>query len=171
MQAGRWRKLAELWTGGLDLDWSALGDALPGRRVSLPPVALAATQIWLDDLPPHAQDEDAAPTEDGQPGATRAVDTRLDVLSGLLCETLGLSDRSALTAADTPAALGLDSMAAIELRSRIAELCGVTVPLRTSSRPARSVPWRTCCRPNSARRRSRRRRLHLMSPNDMRRSP
>jgi amino acid adenylation domain-containing protein len=136
VRAGRWRKLTDLWVRGLDLDWATLGDALPGRRVPLPPMALATTRFWLDD---SATGQESATSSDvRQQDAVAAsaardepieIDRRLDVMRGLLVETLGLSEASAPAATDIPAALGMDSMAATELRARITNVCGVNLPL------------------------------------------
>ncbi|MEV4922760.1 SDR family NAD(P)-dependent oxidoreductase [Streptomyces roseoverticillatus] len=53
--AGKLDKLAALWAGGVDLDWSALhGPA--ARRISLPTYPFARDRFWIGDLEPAGGD-------------------------------------------------------------------------------------------------------------------
>ncbi|MGE0725608.1 MAG: beta-ketoacyl synthase N-terminal-like domain-containing protein, partial [Alphaproteobacteria bacterium] len=120
VSGGRWRRLADLWASGLDFDWTAVAATLPGARVSLPAMALAQTRWWLDDAKP-------AVTPVAQPASVppaRTEQSRVGLLRELLAETLGIADATTLSMADGPVAVGLDSMAAMELRSRIADAGG-----------------------------------------------
>ena len=127
--SGRWAKLAALWAGGVDLAWDRLTEELPGRRVALPTYPLLGERHWIDDgLPPHP-DPPARPRagatpapEPGLPAAAAPAagsDERLTRVRSLLAATLGLPDAEAVPATASPAALGLDSMAALELRTRL----------------------------------------------------
>ena len=129
IQLGHWPKLASLWCSGLEIDWSALADVLPGRRVSLPPMPLAATRFWMeDDTAPAAAAPTPAPLPSPKLAPRSGEDRPREVLFGLLAETLGVADTAPWADTDSPAALGMDSMAAAELRGRIAECCGGTAP-------------------------------------------
>ena len=129
IQLGHWPKLASLWCGGLEIDWPALADVLPGRRVSLPPMPLAATRFWMeDDTAPATAAPVPTPIPAPKPVPGPSKDRPREVLFGLLAETLGVADSASWADTDSPSALGLDSMAAAELRSRIVECCGGVAP-------------------------------------------
>ncbi|MBC4017185.1 non-ribosomal peptide synthetase [Siccirubricoccus deserti] len=129
IQLGHWPKLASLWCSGLEIDWPALADVLPGRRVSLPPMPLAATRFWMeDDTAPAAIAPAPAPSIAPGIAPGSGEDRPREILLGLLAETLGVADTASWADTDSPAALGLDSMAAAELRGRIVECCGGEAP-------------------------------------------
>ncbi|WP_394849112.1 SDR family NAD(P)-dependent oxidoreductase [Pendulispora brunnea] len=67
IQRGKYGKLLELWSKGLQLDWRALyGDRMP-RRISLPTYPFARERYWLEDRAGAPPADAPRPIEIAQP--------------------------------------------------------------------------------------------------------
>ncbi|MFI6043997.1 SDR family NAD(P)-dependent oxidoreductase [Nocardia sp. NPDC051321] len=82
----------------------------------------------LHELRPGADTESpSTPADTGAP----ASDEQISTLESLIMETLKIPDVSVVRAANRLRAIGLDSLLAVELRTKIKSAFGTTVPIRT----------------------------------------
>ena len=112
--------VGELWTAGLDMDWSTLYEDQRRLRVSLPTYPFEPTRYWLRSQPAVMQtqtltvaDEPAsvAPTPTAPPAAV-AVDRKAVVLQELktiLCQLSGI-DMAAIEPSASFLEMGFDSL-------------------------------------------------------------
>lgn len=117
---------ARLFVAGADIDWAAaLGG---GKRVALPTYGFARQRFWLGDQP-----DPGTPEAAGLAGRLRDAepDERRRHLIGLVrahaAAVLGHPDVSNVDAGRAFQDLGFDSMAGVELRTRLTAVTGLTL--------------------------------------------
>ncbi|HWY18085.1 MAG TPA: SDR family NAD(P)-dependent oxidoreductase [Solirubrobacteraceae bacterium] len=134
------RSLAQAWTRGVAVDWSALFDGIPARRVTLPPYAFQRERYWLSAAPDAG--DGAAPMRP----AGMEVERRADLgalLAGspesewdeIVVELVRAHAAGVLGRAPDTIDLqqsfkeaGLDSVSAMELRNRLSQATGLKLP-------------------------------------------
>ncbi|WP_373140913.1 type I polyketide synthase [Mycobacterium marinum] len=119
----------QLFTAGLEVNWSAVFDGTGGRRVDLPTYAFQRQQFWLDvESVSPAVSQSAA---DGEPVRLLGAPSPIDQYSSLL-ETvrsqaaivLGHPSGADIGPETAFHTLGFDSMTAVELRNRLKAATG-----------------------------------------------
>ncbi|KWO66295.1 thioester reductase domain-containing protein [Burkholderia ubonensis] len=126
--AGKFDKLAALWSQGLGLDWRALArDTAPRARLHLPTYPFEGERHWLDEpgdrsaaraRAPLAETDIAVPAD-----APRDVGT---VLRGIVAQVLGYPD---VALSESFFSLGGDSIRAARAHRRLQQSLGIEIPL------------------------------------------
>jgi acyl transferase domain-containing protein/NADP-dependent 3-hydroxy acid dehydrogenase YdfG len=137
------RSLAQAWTGGVAVDWPALFDGVPARRVRLPLYAFQRERYWLSAAP-GAGDAMAslrAGGPEGERGArpadlgallARSPESEWDeiVVELVKAHAAGVLGRAPETI-DSQQSFkesGFDSVGAMELRNRLSQGTGLKLP-------------------------------------------
>lgn len=136
--------LGELWTAGVDVDWSTLYSAEQRMRVRLPTYPFERKRFWVE---PKAQEQcgeisactslsDSATTEvvdrqsDDRPADHRAEQPFERELGQLVLDLSGV-DLMGMGSGVTFAEVGIDSLLALRLFALIESKFGVSLPLAT----------------------------------------
>ncbi|MFI1030617.1 ACP S-malonyltransferase [Streptomyces sp. NPDC020951] len=130
---GRLDRLAQLWTSGVDLDWTVLRPAGPHRRLPLPGYAFERRRFWPRPQQSRTAARARAGQGDGTPFSADSASARTgdEVAEALLDEFAEVLkwDRTEIHV-DTPfERLGLDSVTVLQLRRRLEHRYG---PLSTT---------------------------------------
>ncbi|MBT2408798.1 MULTISPECIES: type I polyketide synthase [unclassified Streptomyces] len=138
--AGRFDRLAQLWTSGVALDWPVLRTSGPYRRLPLPGYPFEPRRFWPRPqtsraaAPPPQTNRAAAPVGSGQHADTASAPASSSPPTGiaeaLLDEFADVLkwDRTEI-GVDTPfERLGLDSLTVLQLRKRLDKRYGPLSP-------------------------------------------
>ncbi|ATE55794.1 hypothetical protein CNX65_23020 [Actinosynnema pretiosum] len=117
--------LGRLWSRGAAVDWTAFHAGSGARAVDLPTYPFQRTRHWLDTAP--ATGTGALAERLTEPGADRRA-LVLAAVREQAAEVLGLADTGGLGEHRPFHELGFDSFDAVELRDRLAGLCGAPLP-------------------------------------------
>ncbi|WP_433336512.1 SDR family NAD(P)-dependent oxidoreductase [Spirillospora sp. CA-294931] len=121
------RGLAQAHVAGVPVDWETVLSGRGVRRVGLPTYAFEHRAYWLDDAP--EQPAPAVPTGFGARLADASPSERerllLELVLGQVALVLGHDE---IVPGRPFKDLGLDSMLAVELSTRLAEAAGVSLP-------------------------------------------
>ncbi|GAA1295094.1 type I polyketide synthase [Saccharothrix xinjiangensis] len=114
--------VAEAWVRGTPVDWTALFEGAPARRVGLPPHPFSRRRFWTEP------DATPAPARRAAPVPERAGDVDLLLLvRGLAAEVLGHEEGEVVDGEVDLWELGFDSLAAVDLATRLAAATGLPV--------------------------------------------
>jgi len=135
--------LAEVFVRGVKVDWSPLIGAAVPRRVTLPRYPFQRERYWLPRVSSHAR-VGLPPRGESAATGSRASDSLRRQLAGLdqreraahlvsfvqaeASAVLGHASSATVNADRTFAELGLSSLTAVELRTRVAQGAGLTLP-------------------------------------------
>jgi acyl transferase domain-containing protein/acyl carrier protein/thioesterase domain-containing protein/nucleoside-diphosphate-sugar epimerase len=134
---GKLSKVARLWAGGMDIDWSLLHAGSERRRISLPTYPFARTRHWFDQNPrvqpiatpvaaPATVAAPAAPVVTPVPVAATDENEIREKLIHLFSDALYLpADSIDVDASFTD--LGLDSILAVELAKKMHDEFGAAI--------------------------------------------
>ncbi|MFJ5808373.1 type I polyketide synthase [Streptomyces sp. NPDC093093] len=126
---GPWTAVARLHCAGVTIDWAALLDGCPGRRVPLPVYPFQHRSYWTGPPPYSVPQADRAPTNQGsmEDGMTeRDVLTRVRELTA---RHLGY-DLAEVRAGQTFIGLGADSLQLIGMLKQLEAEFGVRLAIR-----------------------------------------
>ncbi|OEV02813.1 type I polyketide synthase [Streptomyces oceani] len=120
--------MAELFTQGVPIDWRPMFEN--ATRVPLPTYAFQRKRYWVDGA---IADPPAFPATTGSPVEEQRADTLTDrelstVVSAHAAVVLGLAGPHEVDEASTFKDLGVDSVTAVELSTRLNTALGVRVP-------------------------------------------
>ncbi len=137
------RSLAQAWTGGVAVDWPALFDGVPARRVRLPLYAFQRERYWLSAAPGAGdamaslraggpEDERGARPADLGALLARSPESEWDeiVVELVKAHAAGVLGRAPETI-DSQQSFkesGFDSVGAMELRNRLSQGTGLKLP-------------------------------------------
>ena len=128
LRSGNWQKLATRWCQGFNFSWDGVSDELPGRLVTLPPTPFIRDTYWLEDAATPSAAHSAPPTEERQSEIVLQPNTKNLYYRDLLTQVVGDGGRDHWHDDTTIAELGLDSLAAADLRARLAEFSSNAPP-------------------------------------------
>ena len=128
LRSGSWKKLATLWCQGFNFSWDGISDELPGRLVTLPPTPFIRETYWLEDAATTHAALSASLAEEHQAEAIPQTSTKDVYYRALLAQVLGTAGSDHWHDDTTISELGLDSLAAADLRARVAEFCSDAPP-------------------------------------------
>jgi acyl transferase domain-containing protein len=116
---------ASVFTRGGPVDWAAVFEGRGARRTDLPAYAFQRSRHWLDT----GESAGAQPTPAEAPARTpRTEAAALDLVQTMTAFVLGHVTPGTVDPDRTFRDLGLDSLGAVELRDRLAEATGLTLP-------------------------------------------
>lgn len=113
----------ELYCAGIDIEWRA-HHRVSRRVVDLPTYAWDHAQYWSNQSTPQDLSAHSVQVADEAPGAS-VLEQRLRTLVAAFAHTAP----SAIPTEKSLAALGIDSLGLIEMRSRIARELGIALPV------------------------------------------
>ncbi|MEU9191153.1 type I polyketide synthase [Streptomyces sp. NPDC048484] len=132
--------LAEAYTRGVDVDWTAASEETGARRIKLPCYAFQRQRHWLDSAagPSPADAADAGrrhvhPTTEAavswrEEGGIRSESEALELLRRHAADLLGHPGPEAVDPAHRFRDLGFTSLTALDLRNRLQDATGLRLP-------------------------------------------
>ena len=122
--------VASLWLAGVELDWTALDPAHPGRRrVPLPPTPWEKTRCWIDEPEPFQTPEPQQTMVQTASKSSGAAETALPELMGLFEELSG-EKLNGVDPATSFLQLGFDSLFLGQIAQQIRSRLGVKITFR-----------------------------------------
>ncbi|AZQ74436.1 acyltransferase domain-containing protein [Streptomyces luteoverticillatus] len=127
------RSAARLFADGVHVDWAAVFDGTGASRVGLPTYAFQRERFWLDRAGVHVTTTAARPRGPVDRFAGLVGQERSALLTEVVVEELALAlgrgRGGTVEPTETFTELGLNSLSGMELRTRIATVTGVRLPV------------------------------------------
>ncbi|MFI9379846.1 type I polyketide synthase [Kutzneria sp. NPDC052558] len=115
--------LAEAWVAGIPVSWASVYAGWGGKRTSLPTYAFQRRRYWLDDTPVEIEGAEIHPFH--QRVAEAAVPQRRQIVLDTVLAQASVVRAGALDVESPFHTQGFDSMAAVDLRNKLAAATGL----------------------------------------------
>ncbi|MFD9407355.1 type I polyketide synthase [Streptomyces sp. NPDC059989] len=121
--------LGRLFTAGIPIDWTSYYEGSGARRVDLPTYAFQRERYWPDgaSLARSAEARDGHATAAAAPVAPEGPLDVAELVRTQVAAVLGHSDRDGIDDRQSFTDMGINSIAVVELRSRIRDASGIVL--------------------------------------------